>query len=481
MIDNKIILENSKRLTVLYVEDNEEVRESTRGLLETYFKVVDIACDGQQGHEQYLSYYKESDKYYDIVISDILMPHLNGIEMCKKIQLTHPDQCIILITAFNEVEHLQSAIDLGVDGFINKPLDMKQFKKTLYKTTQKLGDKLVATEYYEQIEDLNLLHIDKIDAREYNAPQDIVNKLEINKEFISHHWCETAIVQDRLHRHNIDIEYFRTHFGIKVIEYFLSVIKGKEDVGNCPVIFVMLDFFKHKDLPLSDIFMICVHFKNSVTSFIFNRYSFNQELFDNVSLIVDKNFEGVVKNYMDMKQCNKKENILTVEKEDEKEKSDIEVVTSYVEYVLEHDLYELEDLEEDIDRFSIRVAGSTNLNIETIIELGKSIKRYGIILSNYHLFLKLGTSIVKLGNAFQEDANILYESNDKRANISALLEGFVNDLMVWRKEIFINNIENPHFLDASVFSNVDTIIMFIQYDESREVSLENDEVDFFDF
>ena len=488
MIDNKLILENSKKLTVLYVEDNEEVCEGTKSLLETYFQHVDIAFDGQQGYEKYVAYHEEYNRYYDIIISDIKMPRLNGIEMCKKMKSLEHDQSIILVTAFQEPEYLYAAIDLGVAGFIQKPLDIQDFKKTLYKISQYLVDKQITTKYYEQIEELNLLHIDKIDARKYNAPQDIVNKLEDNKELISHKWCENTIVQERLMKHEIDVEYFRTHFGIKVVEYFLSVIKSEAEIGNCPVVFVMIDFFKHKDLPLDDIFMICVHFKNSVTSFIFSRYSFNQELFDNVSLIVDRNFEGVVRNYIGMKALKQEQHtsqkIASVKKEtvnSEKENEEAETVTSYAEYVLEHDLYELEDLEDDIDTLSIKVAGNTNVEIDNIVVLGSSIKRYGAILNNYHLFAKLGESIVKLGVAFQTNSEILYESSDKRANIATLLEGFVNDLIVWRKEIFENNIEDPHFLDASFFSNVDTIIMFMEYNESAEVLSTEDDVDFFDF
>jgi hypothetical protein len=51
-------------------------------------------------------------------------------------------------------------------------------------------------------------------------------------------------------------------------------------------------------------------------------------------------------------------------------------------------------------------------------------------------------------------------------NIASLIEGFVNDLIIWRREVFEHNIEDPHFLNQSFFSNVDTIIMLIEYDES---------------
>ena len=480
-IENKLILENSKQLNVLYVEDDNELRSTTTTLFMDFFNTVDVAIDGQNGYEKYQEYLKNTNTYYDIVISDIKMLNLNGIEMSHKIKSLNHEQAIIFMTAYNDVEYLNGALELGVESYLLKPLNIQKFKEVLYKVCQKVVDKKLEKAHYSQIEEQNLLHIDKVDARHLSVAQDIIDDLVLHKEDISLAWCANSIVRERLLGHDIDVEYFRTHFGIKVIEYFLGVVQGTSEVGNCPVVFIMLDYFKQKELPLHDIFMICVHFKNSLTTYIFKRYTFNQALFEDVSLIVDKNFEGVVKNYLEMKGCTSKqtEEILEVQKEGEEQR---EEVTSYIDYVLEHDVYELQDLEDDIDTLAISVSKDNRVSEDDIVVLGSNIKRYGYILTNYHLFNKLGLSILKLGTSFQDNARILYDSSEKRANITALLEGFVNDLIVWRREIFENNIENPHFLNDSFFSNVDTIIMFMEYDETAEVTLEDDaDMDFFDF
>ena len=486
-IDNKLIFENSKQLNLLYVEDEEDVRIATTALLMTFFNRVDVAIDGLDGYTKYQEYYKETKNYYDIVISDIKMPNLDGIEMSHKIVTQNNEQAIIFMTAYNDIEYLNSALEIGVESYLSKPLEIEKFKEVLYKVCQKVADKKLEKVHYSQIEEQNLLHIDKVDARYFNMAEDIIDDLVLHKDEISLAWCANNIVRERLLGHGIDVEYFRIYFGIKVIEYFLGVVKGSSEVGNCPVVFIMLDYFKQKELPLHDIFMICVHFKNSLTTYIFKRYTFNQALFEDVSLIVDKNFEGVVKNYLEMKGCNSKaieaEQVRELEMEERVEQErEIEEVTSYVDYVLEHDLYELQDLEEDIDTVAITVSKENRVTKDDIVVLGANIKRYGSILTNYHLFNKLGLSILKLGVAFQENAQILFDSPEKRANITALLEGFVNDLIVWRREIFENNIENPYFLNDSFFSNVDTIIMFMQYDDSATVSQEDDEnMDIFDF
>ncbi len=483
-IDNKLILENSKSLNVLYVEDDNDLRLTTSGLFTNFFNHIDIAVDGVDGYEKYKSFLDRNNYAYDIVISDIKMPNMNGLEMSKKIRELDHEQSIIFTTAFNEAQYLGEAIEIGVDGFLNKPINLIKMKEVFYRCTQKIADKKFMQKHYQQIEEMNMLHIGKKDSSDFREAKHILDDLERNKENISRMWCDKQIVRDRLSSHGIDVEYFRTHFSIKVIEYFLSVIKGDAQVGNCPVVFVMLDFFKHKDLPLNDVFMICVHFKNSVTSYIFNKYTFNEELFEDVSLIVDKNFEGVVINYLKMKKCDEKiaQKMKPIEKKQEvKEIKTFDEVTNYVEYVLENDVYELQDLEEEIDNLAISVTSDKDLDVNDIVVLGSNIKRYGAILSNYPLFSELGNSIIKLGNSFQKNTQILYDDREKMANITALLEGFVNDLIVWRKEIFDNNIQNPYFLNDSFFSNVDTIIMFIEYDESQDSFVDADDVDFFDF
>jgi len=155
-IDNKLILEYSKNLSILYVEDDENLRKSTFEIFKNYFSSVDLAADGQEGISKYKSYFKDNERNYDIVISDINMPTMNGIEMANHIMQEHYDQAIIFITAHNEVEYLQRSIDLGISGFIAKPIKIEQLKKVLYTVTQSVFDRKIAHLHYEIIEKLNI-------------------------------------------------------------------------------------------------------------------------------------------------------------------------------------------------------------------------------------------------------------------------------------------------------------------------------------
>ena len=491
-ITSKLILQYAKDLNVLYVEDDTEVLQSTAKTLKNYFKSVDTATDGKDGLEKYDSFYKKNDTYYDIVFSDINMPIMDGIKMSKSIIKENHEQSIIFITAHNELDNLHNALKIGASGFLTKPINFENFKTLLYKTSQAIHDRKIILKHYNDLEESNFsLHENvnkpKFNNKSYTHAKDIIDDIDAHKEMIVNEWINSDATSKKLHKHVIDNDYFIHRYGIKVFEYFIGVIKGTNEVGNCPVIVTMLEFLKHKNLPLDSIFIICVNFKNTITSYIFDRYEFNHNIFDEISIVLDKNFEGVVVNYMDMlKQKNKKTEkeitpALDTNLDTKKKNNGLECITKidYNDYVFDHDIYEFQDLEVEIDNLAIAAVTMNNKsNAENFNILGTKIAKYGSLLITYPIFQDLGTYIFKLGNNFTENAQLLQEDNEKVSNISILLEGFVNDLMIWRKEIFENNIEDYTFLNASFFSNVDTIIQYIEYDEANDTS-DEDDIEFF--
>lgn len=117
-------------LSVLYVEDEEEVRRTIRRLLENYYRTIDVANDGREG----LECYKDAlqTKPYDIVLSDINMPHLDGFEMLKEIKALKDNQTFVFLSAHHEKACLVEAGNIGVDYFIHKPINLDEFTKVLH-------------------------------------------------------------------------------------------------------------------------------------------------------------------------------------------------------------------------------------------------------------------------------------------------------------------------------------------------------------
>ena len=97
-------LEYVKNITLLYVEDDKDTREELTYFLEKKVDKLFIAKDGEEGYELYK---KEKP---DLVITDLQMPKLNGIEMIKLIKDFDNQARVIILTAFNDMDYLFEAI-----------------------------------------------------------------------------------------------------------------------------------------------------------------------------------------------------------------------------------------------------------------------------------------------------------------------------------------------------------------------------------
>lgn len=115
-------------LTLLFVEDDPDTRHQMKLLLEGSCRELYLAASGEEGLEHYRAHRP------DIILSDINLPNLDGLEMVRRIREDNPDQVILLISAVDDRRILIEAIDISVDGFISKPvLDLEQLLGKLEK------------------------------------------------------------------------------------------------------------------------------------------------------------------------------------------------------------------------------------------------------------------------------------------------------------------------------------------------------------
>ena len=153
MINNiklKKLIEFTKNLTVLYVEDNEVTMNATISVFEILFNTIVTAVDGIDGISKF------QNNQIDIVICDINMPQLNGIEMVKKIREIDNKIPVIMATAHQESEYLIECIKIKVDGYLLKPLDISQLEDVLYTLTKSMYCDKKNKEYEESLERLVL-------------------------------------------------------------------------------------------------------------------------------------------------------------------------------------------------------------------------------------------------------------------------------------------------------------------------------------
>ncbi|MBF0345352.1 MAG: response regulator [Nitrospirae bacterium] len=143
----KDFVKRSRGVKILYVEDDKRIREDTSKFLLRFFDKVECAANGREGLDKY------RPGLYDIVISDIRMPHLNGIEMVGEIKKLHKQQKIIIISAHDESQYLMELINLGVSSFILKPLDVHQLLDILTEMVEYLWFSRLEQAYKKRLED----------------------------------------------------------------------------------------------------------------------------------------------------------------------------------------------------------------------------------------------------------------------------------------------------------------------------------------
>jgi PAS domain S-box-containing protein len=131
MIDLDKLINYTEHLKLLYVEDNADAREMTAMILENFFDNIVVAVDGEDGFEKF----RQND--IDLIITDINMPKLNGLDMVEKIRQIDLDIPILILSAHNEDDFFMKSIKLGVDGYLLKPIDIDQLSSMLSKVVEK--------------------------------------------------------------------------------------------------------------------------------------------------------------------------------------------------------------------------------------------------------------------------------------------------------------------------------------------------------
>jgi len=121
-----------KNISILYVEDEKDVREFTSKLLGSLLKQVYTAQDGQEGFD----IYKDHHNDIDLIVSDINMPKMNGLRMCELIKEINNDIPIVITSAHNDTNFLKKAIEVGVSTYAMKPIDLYQLIESITKAME---------------------------------------------------------------------------------------------------------------------------------------------------------------------------------------------------------------------------------------------------------------------------------------------------------------------------------------------------------
>ena len=198
------MLKNSyKNIKILYVEDDEIARENGVEYLQNFFETIYEASDAIVALQLYEKYKP------NIIITDIQMPKLNGLEFVKKIRQKDKKTQIIIITAFCDKDYLLKAIELQLVKYLIKPVKEKEFEEVLFLCVNSLQEDnsnivKLENEIYFDTFNKNLVikdEIVKLRAKEILFLELLIknkNRYVTYEEIENYVWSESFMTKDAL-------------------------------------------------------------------------------------------------------------------------------------------------------------------------------------------------------------------------------------------------------------------------------------------
>jgi putative nucleotidyltransferase with HDIG domain/diguanylate cyclase (GGDEF)-like protein len=194
MVEIKELKKLTSDFTVLYVEDDLSIQTTMSKYLQKFFASVYNASNGVEG----LALFKEN--LTDIVITDLSMPVMNGLDMIEKIKEIKEDQAIIITTAHSESTYLLGAIQAHVDGYVVKPFEFDALNFELFKISQKLHKFKENEEYKNHLQELLKAQTLKINENYEKTLYSMVELIEQRDTYTAGHSKRVAHYSEMIAR-----------------------------------------------------------------------------------------------------------------------------------------------------------------------------------------------------------------------------------------------------------------------------------------
>ncbi|OHE09194.1 MAG: hypothetical protein A2513_03430 [Sulfurimonas sp. RIFOXYD12_FULL_33_39] len=159
-------------INLLLVEDDIFLQDQIKQFLSKFFNKIDTANNGIEALEKYI------ENSYELVITDLTMPMMNGIELTKNIKEIKNTQNILILSAHYESENLLPLVNIGIDGFITKPMDMEKTLLQLIKTCELIYNDKLLRYYHNILEETNEELLKNNHKSEYNLVATKNHKLQ---------------------------------------------------------------------------------------------------------------------------------------------------------------------------------------------------------------------------------------------------------------------------------------------------------------
>ncbi len=202
---------------ILIIEDDHHLSESISSFLIKDNYLLDPAFDGQAALKLF------TKEHYDLVIMDLNLPRISGVDLCKAIRKVNPQVPIVIITAFGDIDSKMEAFDLGADDYIVKPFHLKELSakvKVFLKRAESTTQTSVSYEHMGLILDGNKKEVTREGKRISLTPKEysLLEYLLKNKNRI--------VSKDELSRNVWDENY---GISSNTIEVYINFLRNKID------------------------------------------------------------------------------------------------------------------------------------------------------------------------------------------------------------------------------------------------------------
>ena len=480
------IKELTKELVVLYVEDEISIRTYMVDILKIFFDTVHVASDGVEGLELF------EDNDIDLVITDIQMPRMNGLQMVEEIRKVDSNIPIVITTAFSDQEYFIRSISLKVDKYLLKPIEQDSAKDVFYSIAKMIDNQKKAKEL------------------EIRNTQEKVNSIskQIVTQITDSYQSPCIVYTDNKVRYLNDA--FCSLFDAEELQDFLdNKVSIDSLLDNRPNFMSSLNVFDEKDFSKNRVSIskqkgrkiyrvVRKDINIDDSSNLSTIYFFNDITMEEYQKIKIKNYTDILEELLintKYRNIDKATSQKKVEEESVEDENGAKLVidenendilrrshvnkTTAEEYVNELDdeiLRELQELNELDREFSESIILlQDDANIDGIRQMASQLEHYAHEISLLFEFKDLSYAIRSLSTLL---LSVEESKLDEKTIIKVVifLSGIQSDLSDWNKLLFVERSAlDIHYLDSSLFSACLQIELTLSA-EVKEMESEEDDL-----
>ena len=205
---NKEILKN---INVLYVEDEEDVREFTAKTISSIVNNVVVASNGKEGLEKFNEF---SD--INLILTDINMPKMGGLEMCSEIRKINKEIPIVITSAHSDPNFLKKAIEVKVNAYAMKPIDLYDLISSMIKAIEPIFLRkeldFINNNFNNKIEEVTKQTKSILDSQDNIVMLSTLNEIiDVNKRFLEYFGVNS--LEEFYKKENSIINTFKLEYG----------------------------------------------------------------------------------------------------------------------------------------------------------------------------------------------------------------------------------------------------------------------------